>query len=97
MSDTKRVTIERAGGTSSVATEIIEGETIQQLARLAAPSLGLPEAGEYHVLVNGAPITGDLYKAIKDGDKLTLAAQTTGGQITASFGRSLVERSLVRE
>ena len=81
MADTKQVTVQRAGGTSSVPAEIIEGETADQLARLAAPALGLPEEGLYHLLLNGAQVKGDVYKAVKDGDTLTLAPQTTGGTV----------------
>ena len=81
MSETKRVTVQRAGGTSSVPAEIIEGETADQLARLAAPALGLPEDGLYHLLLNGSQVKGDVFKVAKDGDTLTLAAQTTGGSV----------------
>jgi hypothetical protein len=82
VSDTKQVTVQRAGGTSSVPAEIIEGETADQLARLAAPALGLPEDGLYHLLLNGEQMKGDVFKAVKDGDVLTLAPQTTGGLLT---------------
>lgn len=81
MSDMKRVTVQRAGGTSSVPAELIEGETADQLAKLAAPALGLPEDGLYHILLNGAQVKGDVFKEVKDGDTLTLAPQTTGGVV----------------
>ncbi|MGH2531797.1 MAG: hypothetical protein ACRDJW_05770 [Thermomicrobiales bacterium] len=80
MASTKTVTVQRAGGTAAVEAELIEGETAEQLARLAAPQLGLSEDGLYQILLNGELVKGDLFKVVKEGDTLTLAQQTTGGR-----------------
>jgi hypothetical protein len=78
--DIKKITVFRAGGTASVEAEIIPEETVDQLIRLVAPKLGLPEDETYQILgANGSPITGTLYKAVKAGDTVTLARIGKGG------------------
>jgi len=80
MPETKRVTIMRAGGTASAEAELIPGQTVEQLIRLVAPELGWPPEGSYQLVgPDGTQITGDVYKAVKSGDKLTLAQIGVGG------------------
>lgn len=80
MNDSKKVTIVRAGGTASVEVEIFPSDKVEQLCTLVAPQLGLPAEGSYQLLgPDGNPIQGDLYKAVKAGDKLTLAQIGQGG------------------
>ena len=78
--DIKNITVLRAGGTASVEADVIPGETVDQLIKVVAPPLGLPESGTYQLLgANGSPITGDVYKAVNAGDKVQLAPIGTGG------------------
>ncbi len=80
MSEAKKVTIVRAGGTASAEVEIFPSDSVEQLITLAAPHLGLPADGSYQLLgSDGKPITGDLYKAVRAGDRLTLAQIGQGG------------------
>ena len=80
MEEKKKVTIVRAGGTSSTEVDIFPSDTVAQIITLVAPRLGLPAEGSYQLLgSDGNPITGNLYKAIRDGDKLTLAPVGEGG------------------
>ncbi len=80
MADAKKVTVFRAGGTSSAEVEVSPGDNAEQLCTLAAPKLGFPEDGHYQLLgPDGNPIKGDVYKVAKDGDKLTLAQIGKGG------------------
>ena len=78
--DIKKITVLRAGGTASTSAEVIPGETVDQLIKLVAPALGLPETGTYQLLGgNGSPIEGDVFKAVSEGEKVQLAQIGTGG------------------
>jgi hypothetical protein len=78
--DIKKITVLRAGGTASTEADVIPDETVDQLIKLVAPLLGLPENDTYQLLgANGSPITGDVYKAVNAGDKVQLARIGTGG------------------
>jgi hypothetical protein len=81
MNDSKKVTIVRAGGTASVEVDIFPTDKdIGQFCTVVAPHLGLPPDGSYQLLgPDGNPIQGDLYKAVRQGDKLTLAQLGQGG------------------
>jgi hypothetical protein len=79
--DIKRITVFRAGGTAAIENaDVILDQTVDQFISLVAPKFGLPETGTYQLLgANGSPITGNLYKAVNTGDKVTLAPIGTGG------------------
>lgn len=80
MADSKKITVMRAGGSASIETDVVPGETAEQLCTLVAPDLGLPMGGAYRVLAaDGYQVTGDVYNAVKDGDTLTLAQIGEGG------------------
>lgn len=81
MAESKKVTVFRAGGTASVEeVDVFLGDTVEQLITLVASQLGLPAQGNYRLLgPDGNQITGDVYKAVKEGDKLTLAQVDIGG------------------
>lgn len=80
MAETKRVTVMRAGGGASVQVDLIPGETADQLITSAVPDLGLPANGTYRLLGPGeSQLTDDVYKVVKDGDKLTVAQMEIGG------------------
>lgn len=80
MNEYKKITVSRAGGSAMVETDIIPGETKEQLILLVASSLGLDENGQYALLgPNGNELHGDLFKQLKEGDKLILAHVDTGG------------------
>lgn len=80
MAEGKRVTIMRAGGVASQEFEVMPGDTAEQLCVMVAPQLGLPETGSYRLLgPDQNQITGEVYKAVKEGDKLTLAPVGVGG------------------
>jgi hypothetical protein len=81
MAEVKKVKIYRSGGTASADdVEIIPGETADQLCVLVAPKLGLPADGSYRLLgPDRKQISGDVYKAVKDGDELIIEHPETGG------------------
>lgn len=80
MADSKTVTVMKPGGGSSAVMEIVPGDNAVQVCTLVAPQLGEPPDGRFQLLgANKEPIMGDVYKAVKDGDILTLASTQFGG------------------
>lgn len=80
MDDIKKITVLRAGGGASTEADVMPKETVEQLIKLVAEHLGLPANGNYQLLgANGTPITGDVFEAVNDGDKVQLAQIGTGG------------------
>lgn len=80
MAETKKVTVMRAGGGASVQLDLIPGETAEQVITAAVPHLGLTPGAAYVLLGPAStPLTDDVYAAVKDGDKLTIAQTETGG------------------
>lgn len=79
--DSKHVTVVRSGGAAAVELDIIPGETVDQVITLVAPQLGLPVDGQFALMGrDSTQISGDLYAAVADKDKLTLAQLEKGGR-----------------
>ncbi len=83
MAETKKVTVIRAGGGASVPLDLIPGETADQVITAVLPQLGMPAGGRYRLLGPGEGQINqdDVYAAVKDGDKLTVAPTETGGVV----------------
>jgi hypothetical protein len=82
VAQTKKVTVVRAGGGASVQVDLIPGETADQVITTALPHLGLAAQGTYRLLGPAeSQLTGDVYQAVKDGDKLTVAQTEIGGVV----------------
>lgn len=83
MAEGKIVTILLAGGTRSMeGAQILPGDSVAQVCRVAARALGQDEDARYRLLgQDGKPIAEnvDVYKVVNDGDKLTLAPIETQG------------------
>lgn len=80
MATTKRITILRAGGGAETALDLLPKQTADQVIALVVEPLGLSPDGTYRLLgPDGAQLTGNIYDAVKDGDKLTLAPVGYGG------------------
>ncbi|MCC3440242.1 MULTISPECIES: hypothetical protein [unclassified Microcoleus] len=76
----KKITVVKGGGTASTEVVVYPGDSADNLIALVTEPLGLPKEGRYLLQgVNETAITGDVYKAVNEGDKLTLYQPGTGG------------------
>ena len=77
--DTKTVKIFGPGCTTDMELSIIPGETVDQVIEVAVRDLTLPTNGRYTLLgPEGTALTGDVYKAVKDGSKLSIGRLDDG-------------------
>lgn len=80
MAEGKMITVQKPGGSSYTEIEVFPGDSVAQVCTMVAPELGLPAAGDNQLVgPDQNRIEGDVYKAVKPGDVLTLIHKGVGG------------------
>jgi hypothetical protein len=77
----RSVTIFAPGRTASTVANIGPGDSVEQILQLVLSDLALPSPSgfQYQMVKAGTVLTGDLYKAVADGDELELRRVEFGG------------------
>lgn len=82
MVEGKTITIQKPGGAATMQFELLPGDSVPLVCRIAAENLGFPPDGRYFLLnQDGYPLKADAdaYEAVKSGDTLTLECIQGGG------------------